>query len=294
MTSKTPMIGLLSRGSQVRVLPRLPTLRRVRLGPSCVLSFLLLAIAAAQAPAAVYQFSVMAGTRRAYLWIPPGCRQVRGIVMSMANLLERNWLEDPMVRDAAASECLGKVWLGTGGRGEVLTADMKPEAGVALEKMLKDLAEESGYPEIEFAPMIPMGHSANGQFSWTFAAWNPGRTIAALPVKTGRLSASLKLAGVPLCYLVGETTEWPEFNDGRPGDRDFFWPLVRDSVLRLRAADENNPVGVVVDPGGGHFDWSKRQARFVALYIRKACHYRLPKDIEGGASGKIKHLRHGA
>src|ERR1035438_5277954 len=156
--------------------------------------------------------------------------------------------------------------------------------------MLQDLAAESGYPDIEFAPMIPMGHSANGQFSWTFAAWNPGRTIAALPVKTGRLSASLKLAGVPLCYLVGETTEWPEFNDGRPGDRDFFWPPVRDSVLRLRAADENNPVGVVVDPGGGHFDWSKRQARFVALYIRKACHYRLPKDIAAGAPVRLNTI----
>jgi hypothetical protein len=132
------------------------------------------------------------------------------------------YLEDPIVRSAATSECLGLVWLAVGGRDVVLTADMKPEAGAAFERMLKDLAEELGYPENRIRSRHPHWALANGQFSWTFAAWNPARTIAAIPVKTGRFPTSLKLPGVPLSYLVGETTEWPLYNDGRPGDRDYF------------------------------------------------------------------------
>jgi hypothetical protein len=167
---------------------------------------------------------------------------------------------------------------------------MRPGAGDALQKMLKDLAEESGYQEIEFASFIAMGHSANGQFSWNVPNWDPERTIAAIPIKTVPLPESLNFEGVPLCYIVGETTEWPQFRDGRQGDRDFFWPVVRDSAIVLRTANESNLVGVVTDPGGGHFDWSQRQARFVALYIRKACHYRLPKDISLNGPAKLNKI----
>jgi pimeloyl-ACP methyl ester carboxylesterase len=255
----------------------------------------LLAVTAAKGSDAVYQYSVTVGSRRAYLWIPPQCMRVRGVIMSMSNLLERNWLEDPIIRRAAADEGLGIIWLGPAARSPgaspaTLTADMRAGAGEALEKMLKDLAEESGYAEIEFAPLIAMGHSANGQFSWNVPNWNADRTIAAMPIKTVPLPKSLGFERVPLCYLVGETTEWPQYRDGRPGDRDFFWPVVRQSAIALRSAKANNLVGVVTDPGGGHFDWSEHQAEFVALYIRKACRYRLPKDAAENGPVKLNRI----
>src|SRR6266568_3846911 len=76
---------------------------------------------------AVYQYAVGVGERNAYLWIPPGCKYVRGIIMSLSNLLERRWLEDPIIRKAAAEEGLAIVWLGPG-KNTPLTADMKPGA----------------------------------------------------------------------------------------------------------------------------------------------------------------------
>ena len=135
-----------------------------------------------------------------------------------------------------------------------------------------------------------MGHSANGQFSWNVPNWNAGRTIAAIPIKTTPLPKSLGFEGVPLCYLVGQTTEWPQYRDGRPGDRDFFWPVVRDSTVALRSADANNLVGVVTDPGGGHFDWSERQAQFVAVYC-KAYKYRLPENAPQSGPVQLKTNR---
>ncbi len=245
---------------------------------------------------AVYQYAVQVGERTAYLWIPPDCKYVRGIIMSLSNLTERRWLEDPIIRQAAAEEGLGIVWLGPvpgpskeTGKNTALTADMKPGAPEALQQMLKDMAAESGYDELEWAPFIAMGHSANGPFAWNVPNWNAERTIAAIPIKTVPLPA-LHFEGVPLCYIVGETTEWPQYRDGRPGDRDFFWPVVRDSALARRRDSENNLVGVVTDPGGGHFDWSERQARFVALYIHKACKYRLPGKTQVRGPVKLKRI----
>ena len=234
----------------------------------------------------VYQYTVSVGDRKAYLWIPPDCRHVRGVIISLSNLLERNWLEDPLIRKTASEENLGIIWVG-GGKNSLLTADMKPGAGEALQKMFADFAVESGYSEITLAPIIAMGHSANGHFSWNVAGWNAERTIVAIPVKTIPLPAALNFTNVPLCYVVGETTEWPQFRvpdpATQPGDRDFFWPVVRTSALGLRTANENNLVGVVTDPGGGHFDWDQNLAKFISLYIKKACRYRLPEQTSTGA-----------
>ncbi|MDR6944054.1 hypothetical protein [Mucilaginibacter pocheonensis] len=234
----------------------------------------------------IYQYSVPVESRTAYLWIPPKCKQVRGVIISLANLLERQWLEDPIIRKEAADDGLGIIWVGPAVRGVkkdmVFTADMKNGAGELLEKMLKNFADMSGYSEIEFAPIISMGHSANGQFAWEVPNWKPERTIAAIPVKTMPLPAKLNFKGVPLCYVVGETTEWPQYRvfdpATKPGDRDFFWPVVISSAVELRKLNEANLISVVVDPGGGHFDWSEHLAKYISLFIHKACKYRLPEN----------------
>jgi len=223
---------------------------------------------------ATYQYSVLEGDRRVYLWVPPACRNVRGLIVAFKNLTEQRWLEDPIVRGAAGEECLGVVWIGAGRRSG-LSADMGPGAGDAFLVMQRDLAKVSGFPEIANAPIIPTGHSAQGQFAWKFAEWAPERTIAAIPIKTVPLPADLDLHGVPLLYIVGQTTEWPQYRDGRIGDRDYFWPVVRRSALALRTADPDALIAVAVDPGGGHFDWSDSLARLLALYIHKACASRL-------------------
>jgi len=229
----------------------------------------------------VYQYSVKVGSRTAYLWIPPQCAYVKGVVISLSNLLERNWLEDPLIRKTAADVGLGMIWIGAAQRGDQsFTADMKPGMELIFQMMMNDFANESGYPELRTAPVIPMGHSANGHFAWTFANAMPGRTIAAIPVKTIPFPDSLKFKDIPLCYIVAQTTEWPQYRvpdpATQPGDRDFYWPVVRDGALALRTQSADNLIGVVTDPGGGHFDWTENQARFLALYIRKACQYRLP------------------
>ncbi|MEO6521781.1 MAG: hypothetical protein ABIN91_08885 [Mucilaginibacter sp.] len=235
----------------------------------------------------VYQYAAKVGTRTAYLWIPPTCGHVKGVIVSLANLLERNWLEDPLIRQTATDNGLGIIWIGAAQRGDqTLTADMKPGMELVFQQMLNDLAAQSGYTELKSTPVIPMGHSANGHFAWTFANAFPNRTIACIPVKTVPLPDTLKFKNIPLCYVVAQTTEWPQYRvpdpATKPGDRDFYWPVVRQTALKLRAKSNDNLIGVVTDPGGGHFDWNENLARFIALFISKACKYRLPDDGSGG------------
>ncbi len=224
---------------------------------------------------AVYQYAVTVARRTTYLWVPPDCNSVRELIVAFSNLTERAWLKDPSVRHVAARQCLGIIWIGSGDE-SVLNADMKPGSGEALQETFRALAHVSGFSELEFAPIIPTGHSAHGQFAWRFAEWAPERTIAAIPIKTVPLPQNLDLPGIPMLYIVGETTEWPQYRDGRIGDRDFFWPRVRASALRMRRANPANLVGVVTDPGGGHFDWSPADGKLLALFIEKACLARLP------------------
>ena len=225
----------------------------------------------------VYQFAVPVGARQAYLWIPEDCKYVRGVIISMENMLERNWLEDPIVRQAAAKEGLGIIWLADG-KPTNITFEMKPDALAEMQQMFADLARESGYSEIEFAPLIVTGHSWNGRMVWNYPNDNPERVLAAIPIRSYPLPDKLNFSGIPFCYVVGETTELPQFSDGRPGDRDFYWPIVRQTGVKLRTANPDNLISVVTDPGGNHTDWSAHQADFVALYIRKACKFRLPVE----------------
>jgi hypothetical protein len=210
--------------------------------------------------------------------------------MAFSNMLERRWLEDPTVREASAQECLGAVWI-AGDRNSPLKAEMTGDSPKAFEQMMKNFAVTSGYKELAWAPVIPTGHSAQGQFAWDFARAEPERTIAAVAIKTVPLPSDLSLPGIPFLYIVGETTEWPQYRDDHAGDRDFFWPVVRDSAIRLRTTSPENLIGVVTDPGGGHFDWSDRQARFLALFIHEACRLRLPKAAPVDAPSRLVPIR---
>lgn len=247
--------------------------------PALIFCWLLWFVAAQSASGAVYQYALKFGARgTAFLWIPENCACVRGVIWSMQNLMERNWLEDPIIRSAAADEGLAIVYVA--GDDPSITWEMKPASVEAAKRLFTELAQESGYDEIAFAPILWMGHSFHGR-TWIFANAMPERTIAAIPIRTYPMPDTLGFTGIPLCYVVGQTTELPQYSDGRPGDRDFFWPVVRDTAVALRAANQSNLISVVVYPGGTHTDWDDTQAQFVALYIRKACEYRLPKEMPG-------------
>jgi hypothetical protein len=239
---------------------------------------ILLCAAGVNVFAAEYQWSVPmpqspTGERRAYLWIPPDCQRVRGLIIGLQNMLEKPMLEDPVIRQAAADAGLGIVWIAPGseGKGTPLGLDFSPrdEAVTVLQQTLTALAKESGYSEVEFAPLLAVGHSAATPFVWGMGEWNPARVFAIIPIKGWYPAHAPR--GVPVFRMAQEWTEW-----GENWGEDWI-NRERSAALKLRAEGDAALVGEFLDAGAGHFDWTPESAQVVAMFIRKAAHYRLPE-----------------
>lgn len=75
-------------------------------------------LASSFANAAVWQWSVPAksekpqnGPARAWLWVPPDCQRVRGVVIAQHNMEEISILENPKFRSRLADLNFAEVWV---------------------------------------------------------------------------------------------------------------------------------------------------------------------------------------
>ncbi len=204
---------------------------------------------------------------RAFLWIPPTCRQVRAVIVGQHNMLEEGVLEHPALRKALADLDFAAVWVSPAFDGNFR---FDRGAGEHFQAMMADLAAESGYRELADAPVVPLGHSAMASYPYHFAAWKPSRTLAAISLKgtwpdfRDANSPPWKdddLDGVPLLYIGGEY----EDANGRAAKAADF-----------RARNPRVPLTMLADAGGGHFDFHDKLVAYMALYLRKAAEARLP------------------
>jgi len=93
-------------------------------------------------------------------------------------MTEEGILEHPEFRKALSDLGMAEVWVAPPFDG-VFKFDQG--AGDRFSAIMKALADESGYSELDYAPIVPIGHSACASYPWNFAAWNPGRTLASSP-----------------------------------------------------------------------------------------------------------------
>jgi len=249
---------------------------------SPALFILLLAILCADASAAEWQWSVVAPTApttqpverrerpRAFLWIPPTRDRVRGIVFGQHNMEEEAILEHAVFRAALAELDFAAVWVAPG-----FDAYFRFDqgAGERFEGMMAALAEESGYDELTYAPLVPIGHSAAASMPWYIAAWRPRRVIAGLSVsgqwpywqdeKNAPHVANISVDSVPGLVTIGEY-EWAD-------------ERLRDGA-KQRVAHPMMPLSALGCPADGHFAVTDEKVEFLAFYLKKAVQHRLPKD----------------
>jgi hypothetical protein len=236
---------------------------------------------------AVWQWSVEVksekpqnGPARAWLWIPPGCKQVRGVVVAQHNMEEISILENPRFREALAEMDFAEVWVAP-------FFDhlfrFNEGAGDTFNDFMNRLADESGYSELKLVPVAPLGHSAAASWPYYFAAWNPQRTLCALSV----------------------SGQWPYFRDKyfAPdiwGDRNIDFVPCLESMGEYEAADSWSreglwerqqhplmPLSMLANPGQGHFAATDAKVEYLALYLKKAVEYRLPKNWGGNSTPQL-------
>ena len=237
--------------------------------------------------AAVWQWSVPVksekptdGPAKAWLWIPPACEKVRGVVVAQHNMEEISILENPKFRAGLAEMNFAEVWVSPF-FDHLFRFDQG--AGETFNGMLENLANDSGYSELNFVPVVPMGHSAAASWPYYFAAWNPERTLAALSV----------------------SGQWPYFRDKNfaPdiwGDRNIdFVPCLEtmgeyeaaggwsDEGLRERQDHPRMPLSMLANPGQGHFASTDAKVAYLLYYLKKAVQYRVPKNWDATTAAKL-------
>lgn len=210
----------------------------------------------------------------AFLWIPPRCEQVRAVVVGQHNMTEETILEHPEFRRMLSKLNIAEVWI-TPGIDQNLGATEGTQE--VFERLMQDLAGVSGYSELQFAPVVPIGHSAMATYPWNFAAWNPERTLAVLSVHGDAPRTNLTGYGRP-------NMDWGNRNiDGIPGlmaEGEFEWWEDRvEPALAFRQQYPESAVSFLCDAGHGHFDISDELVHYLALFVKKAMQYRLPKDM---------------
>jgi hypothetical protein len=218
---------------------------------------------------------------RAFLWIPPNCQQVRGVVVGQHNMEEEPILEHPKFRAALTELGFAEVWV-TPGLDLFFRFDQG--AGEHFDEMMKALADESGYKELSFAPVVPIGHSAAASFPWDFAAWNPARTLAIMSV-----------SGQWPYYKDQNTPEWGTRTvDGVPGlvSMGEYEDAAGRAGVGLAERQEHlmMPLSMLAEPGAGHFDVSDAKAEYLALYVKKAAQYRLPANVPMDRPAELKPI----
>ena len=226
--------------------------------------------------------------RRAYLWIPPGCQRVRGVVFGLQNMLEKLMFQNGDFRDACAAADLAILYIAPG---SVSTHNADPalslgfkdpkEGSRQLEQLLADFAKESGYGEIEFAPLVTVGHSAATPFVWGYTAANPQRVIASIPYKGWIPGAGG--SGVPTLYT---TSEWAEVGGPNWG---ICWKKDFAAIIRIREKSDLL-LGASVEIGNGHYAWQPESGKILGMFITKAVAARLAADAPTDSLPTLKPM----
>lgn len=215
---------------------------------------------------------------RAFLWIPPQCAVVRGVVFGHHNMEEEGVLEHPAFRKSMADLGFAAVWVAPS-----FDRNFRYDqgAGERFDALLKALADQSGYAELATAPLVPVGHSAAASMPWYIAAWKPERVIAGISFsgqwpyvpdpQFAPQVAGVSIDSVPSIVTLGEY-EWA---DDRMG-----------VGLKTKADHPSLPLSALGCPADGHFYATDEKVEFLALYLKKAAQYRLPKTAP--AAGPVK------
>ena len=209
----------------------------------------------------------------AFLWIPEKCKQVRAVVLGQHNMTEETIFDHPEFRKEMGKLDIAIVWVSPGFN---MSFDFQNGASKTAESIMTDLATVSGYTELEFTPIIPIGHSAYATFPWNFAAANPNITLAILSIHGDAPQTNLTGYG-------GKNIEWGNQNiDGIPGlmvEGEYEWWEDRvQPALDYKQAHPDSAISFLCDAGHGHFDISDELIFYINLFIKKAVQYRLPKN----------------
>lgn len=210
----------------------------------------------------------------AYLWIPENCRKVKAVMFAQQNMTEEMLFKMPSFRKCLEKMDVALLWVAPW-----FSQKWDPQTSCqsVFDDMMTAIAYQSGHKEIVKVPIIPFGHSAQATFPWNFAAWNPNRTLCVISFHGDAPRTNL-------CGFGTSNVEWGRNRniDGIPGlmiEGEYEWWEARvRPALAFRMMYPESCISFLCDTGRGHFDCSKRTAKYIADFIQKSIDWRLNPD----------------
>jgi len=206
----------------------------------------------------------------AWLWIPPGCKKVKAVIVAQNNMEEISILENPSFRKQMAALSFAEIWISPAFDHMFRFTD---GAGEIFNSMMQRLSEASGYTELNESPIVPIGHSAAASWPYYFAAWNPRRTLACLSV-SGQWPYFRHPSFAPDIWNKDQQIDFiPSLETMGEYEAADTWSA---EGLKERTDHPFMPLSMLACPGEGHFAATQKKIDYLALYITKAAQYRLP------------------
>lgn len=212
-----------------------------------------------------------------YLWIPAQAKEIRGLLLG--------GMQDFILSDTIRAACAeAQIGILTGAMPVSISDDMQVTGMDRLESIIKDLATQSGHPELVGAPFMPYGWSAGTVWSSRFAFAFPDRCFASMTFKGGFCVPApgkdvSKVIGMPWLHIQGQ---FEEFGAGPSGvlrdfeDRSTGGKTANLNHIAFRAANPDLLLGTIIDAGATHMGWNARLYPMVAKFIVASAKLRLP------------------
>lgn len=245
------------------------------------------------AGSAVWQYSIdvkyaqgsSLGVPRAYMWIPPNCTKVRGLVLGQNNMMEFSIMENQSFRDSMASIGFGVLWVSPR-----YDFAYNPQEGAKelFLQMMTDLVAVSGFKELYYVPIVPIGHSAFANFPFTFMAATPDRALCGIS-NDGIFPYDYNNQ-VGINYQCGKTIDYVPIMTVVPEQEGGGQWLSNNSNFYKRANHPYTPMTHLPAGGEWHFASTERRAAFQAYYIKKIAAIRLIKDATDTSLAVLKPI----
>ena len=243
-----------------------------------------------------FLFSPHAAT--AYLWVPPTCTKLRGVVILGSNVPEQWFGGHPGLRNVCAEEGLAILYSCPSARlsavdhadSRILNNEEKCRLNVAFHQRILDaLAKESGFPELSTVPWLPIGESMSLFLVSHLTHGAPERCIAGIWVKDSPWRDGTE--SVPMLAACGTGAEW----DFPKMDATERWREMASTdwkeCLARRKELPDWPASLLIEAGSAHFSVTDQMERLIEQYISAACKARLPND--GGSMLRPVDLKSG-
>lgn len=200
-----------------------------------------------------------------YMWTPY-VKNIRGILFSTKPGYIAGLLGDTAIRRVCKEEQIAIVAYNAN---DLNPANVWP----ILQNGLKALAIQSGFPEVEFAPVCTHGHSTEGLAAVRLASFKPERCFGVIMQNSiinndDSTSLNTRIGNVPLLSIRGsEERRISQVSD-------YPWSATRKAILWMRRSNEK--ANLIIQPGAGHFGWFPFTSQYVSKWLKQVARTMIP------------------